>query len=310
MTRVSRVTTALVAAALAGAFAVSAVAPASSAAAKARKTPTPVSFNISSFNVLGASHTVHSKKWATGAVRIVRVNQLLERHQVDVAGFQEMQASQLTKFLSITKGAWAVYPGMRFKRYDSENSIGWRTDRFDLVQGTTLNIPYFNGQPRKMPLVLLRDKASGMMFYVTNYHNPAETSKYRNQGRWRAQATTIEIALQKQLVSRGIPRFVTGDFNERAPFFCRFATEAPVIAARPTSYVKKGVCHAGKPRAVDWILGSMRATFSNYNEDRTHLVDITTDHPVISSTVTIDPSLLPRAWDSTPPAPVVPKVTY
>ena len=30
---------------------------------------------------------------ASGATRIVRANQLLERHAVDVAGFQEMQAS-------------------------------------------------------------------------------------------------------------------------------------------------------------------------------------------------------------------------
>jgi hypothetical protein len=272
-----------------------------------------VSFNVSSFNVLGASHTVNSKRWASGAVRIVRVNQLLQRHAIDVAGFQEMQASQLTKLKSITAGSWDFYPGLGrpgYKAIDSENSVGWRTDRFELVQGTYVTIPYFNGGPRKMPVVLLRDKASGMMVYVTNYHNPADTAKYHNQGKWRAQATTIEIALQKQLVGRGIPRLVTGDMNERAPFFCRFASEAPVVAARPNTYVKNGVCHADKPRAVDWILGSMRMSYTNYNEDRTHLVDITTDHPVISTTVTVNPSRLPHGWDLTPPAPLVPRLSY
>ena len=308
MTRASRVTTALVATVLAGAFTVSGVT-ATPSEAKARKTPTPVSFNISSFNVLGASHTVHSKKWASGATRIVRVNRLLERHHVDVAGFQEMQASQLTKLQQITHGSWSFYPGLKLSRLDSENSIGWRTDKFELVQGTTLRIPYFNGHPRRMPLVLLREKASGMMLYMTNYHNPAETAKYHHQGHWRSVATGIEIALQKQLFNRGIPRFVTGDFNDRAPFFCRFAKEAPVIAARPNSYIKDGVCHANRPRAVDWILGARKVTFSNYDEDRTHLVDITTDHPVISSTVTVDPARLPRAWSTTPPPPVVP-VSY
>jgi Endonuclease/Exonuclease/phosphatase family len=311
MSRVSRVTTALVATALTSAVAVSAVAPAPSVAAAAKKrTPTPVTFTISSFNVLGASHTVNSKKWASGAVRIVRVNQLLERHHVDVAGFQELQASQLTKFLDITDGAWAVYPGLQLSRIDSENSIGWRTDKFDLVQATTVRIPYFKGSPRKMPLVLLREKASGMMLYVTNYHNPAETAKYHNQGRWRAEATRIEIALQKQLFNRGIPRFVTGDFNERAPFFCRFAKEAPVIAARPNTYYRDGACHANRPRAVDWILGARKVSFTNYNEWRGHLVDITTDHPVITSQATVDPARLPRAWNPTPPPPVVPKVSY
>ena len=286
-------------------------APSMAAGSPPPTTPTAPHFTIASFNVLGASHTEHSKKWDKGAVRIVRVNRLLNRHHVDVAGFQEMQASQLTKLKQITDGGWSFYPGLQLKRNDSENSVGWRTDKFDLLQTTTLRIPYFNGGPRRMPLVLLRDKASGMMFYVTNYHNPAETAKYHHQGGWRAKATGIEIALQKQLYRLGgIPRFVTGDFNERAPFFCRFAKEAPVKAARPNTYVKNGKCHASKPRAVDWILGARKVTFSNYHEFRGHLVDITTDHPVITSDVTVDPALLPRAWNETPPAPVVPTVTY
>jgi hypothetical protein len=291
MNKASRVTTALVATALTSAIAVSTFAPPASVAAvstrrDATPTPTAATFTISSFNVLGASHTEHSKKWDTGAVRIVRVNRLLNRHHVDVAGFQEMQASQLTKFLDITQGEWAVYPGLQLARHDSENSIGWRTDKFDLLQATTLRIPYFNGGPRRMPLVLLREKANGMMLYVTNYHNPAETSKYHNQGHWRSVATGIEIALQKQLYRLGgIPRFVTGDFNERAPFFCRFAKEAPVRAARPNTFYQDGKCHADRPRAVDWILGARKVTFSNYHEFRGHLVDITTDHPVISTRV-------------------------
>jgi hypothetical protein len=36
---------------------------------------------------------------------------------------------------------------------------------------------------------------------------------------------------------------------------------------------------------VDWIFGSPGAVFSGYDEDRSHLVDITTDHPVISTRV-------------------------
>jgi len=314
MMRVARVTTGLVAAALTSAIAVSTLAaPPTMASSRRSDAPelTPANFTISSFNVLGASHTVNSRKWASGAVRIKRVNRLLNRHHVDVAGFQELQGSQLEKLLAITDGSWAFYPGLSGKRIDSENSVGWRTDKFDLLQSTTLRIPYFNGGPRRMPLVLLRDKASGMMFYVTNYHNPAETKKFHHQGGWRAKATTIEIALQKQLYRLGgIPRFVTGDFNERAPFFCRFAKEAPVKAARPNTYYRNGKCHANKPRAVDWILGARKVTFSNYSEWRGHLVDITTDHPVITSQVTVDPSLLPRAWNETPPDPVVPAVSY
>jgi hypothetical protein len=300
-------------------LAVAAVPATSSATSAATPTATPTvppgakpaSFNLASFNVLGASHTLNGARgMASGSVRIVRATQLLERHQVDVAGFQEMQASQLTKFLAITKGEWAVYPGFSIKKIDTENSIGWRTDKFTLVQATTVKIPYFNGSPRRMPLVLLRDKASGMLGYFANYHNPADTARYHHQAKWRAEANRVQIALQNQIWTRGIPRFVTGDMNERAPYFCRVAKSAPLKAARPNTYVKDGTCYANRPRAVDWILGARKVTFSNYDEDRSHLVDITTDHPVISTSVTVDPARLPRAWATTPPAPVVPRVTY
>jgi len=212
MRRVSRVTTAVLATAMASGLAVAAV-PASSSATSAAVTPSatptptakPASFTISSFNVLGASHTLNGARgMASGATRIVRANQLLERHAVDVAGFQEMQASQLTKFLSITNGEWAVYPGLSIKKIDSENSIGWRTDKFTLVQATTVKIPYFNGSPRRMPLVLLRDKASGMLAYFANYHNPADTARYHHQAKWRAEANRVQIALQNQIWTRGI----------------------------------------------------------------------------------------------------------
>ena len=325
MIRVSRVTAGLIATAVAGVLTVTTVQPGASAAptTAARTTaapttaapttavPRPAHFTVSSFNVLGASHTPVGGSRAAGTTRIVWANQLLERHHIDVAGFQELQAPQLTKFLAITKGEWAVYPGLQLNRIDSENSIGWRTDKFTLVSSTTLTIPYFDGHPRRMPLVLLRDKTTGMLAYFANFHNPAETAKYRNQDRYRAAATTIEIALQNALYRRGIPRFMTGDMNERAPYFCRVTAESPVVAARPTSVRRDGACYAGRPRSVDWIFGARKVDFSNYVEDRSPLVGKTTDHPVIVSDVTVSPAKLPRAWNRpvAPPMPTFPLPT-
>ena len=56
-----------------------------------------------------------------------------------------------------------------------------------------------------MPVVLLRDEATGLMVYFANFHNPADTAQYRNQGNWRAEATRIEIALQNQLAPHRHP---------------------------------------------------------------------------------------------------------
>jgi hypothetical protein len=72
--------------------------------------------------------------------------------------------------------------------------------------------------------------------------------------------------------------------NERAPYFCRLTAGTNLHAAHGGSNGPGG-CNAGRPRAVDWIFGGPAATFSGYDEDRSHLVDITTDHPVITTRV-------------------------
>jgi hypothetical protein len=302
LSRATHVARGLISAALVGVLGVSAAT--SSSVATTRRVLPAGHFTVSSFNVLGASHTPPGGRRASGAIRIGYASRLLTRHHVDVVGFQELQASQLTRFLALTAGTWAVYPGLHgARKVDSENSVGWRTGTFDLVSATTVNIPYFDGHPRAMPVVLLREKSSGMLAYFANFHNPGDTSRYRHQARWRLAATEVEIALQRRLAATGIPRIMTGDMNDRAAYFCRVTAGAPLKAARPTSVRKNGVCSAGRPRAVDWILGSHRVTFGGYVEDRSALVARTTDHPVIVSDVTVDPARFPNAWAATPSVP-------
>jgi hypothetical protein len=302
--RVSTVTVGLLAVLLAGVAGL--VSPAASTTYRAM--PPTAEFTVSSFNVLGASHTPPGSSRASGTTRIVWAKQLLDLHHVDVVGFQEMQGVQLTKFMSITAGTWAVYPGFELRARDTENSIGWRTDKFDLVDATTVVIPYFDGNERRMPVVLLRHKATGLLSYFANFHNPADTATYRNQGKWRVEATRIEAALQNQLQPTGIPRFMTGDMNERDPYFCRITKASPVKAARG-GYWRDGVCYAQNPRAVDWIFSSGLLKWSNYLEDRSDLVKKTTDHPVIVGDVTVDRETFPAAAGETP-LPLVPAVNY
>ena len=306
--RVSSVTAGLAVLLVTALLSVGVVEPASSTTRRA--TPPTATITISSFNVLGASHTPAGSSRASGTTRIVWAKQLLDQHHVQVAGFQEMQAVQYTKFAQIAGSSWALYPGLTMLKRDSENSIGWRTDTFDLVWASTVKIPYFNGTLRSMPVVLLREKSTGMLAYFANVHNPADTATYRNQAVYRAEATRMEIALQNQLAPSGIPRFLTGDMNERASYFCRVTKEAPLKAARPTSTWINGVCSAGRPRAVDWILSSTETPWSNYIEDRSALVAKTTDHPMIIGDATIDTATFPNALTATPPAPIVPGTTF
>ena len=323
LSRVKSVTAGILATVVAGAIGLSTVEPAGAAPAQApagwsatvdasvataaRGTS---SFRVASFNVLGWSHTLNGARGRAGGVtRIAWANTLLERNRVDVAGFQELQVPQVNRFMAITAGKWALYPGLELKKRDSENSIGWRTDKFTLVDATTVKIPYFEGSPRAMPVVLLRDKSTGMLTYFSNFHNAAETSQHRNQGRWRLAASRIEIALQKQLWSTGIPRIMTGDMNERSAYFCRVTRNGtPLKAARPKSQRVNGVCRPGRPPFVDWIFGSLYLTFSGYAEDNGALAKKTSDHPVVVSTATVQRNRMPRAWASAPPH-LVPRVS-
>jgi endonuclease/exonuclease/phosphatase family metal-dependent hydrolase len=242
-------------------------------------------FGLSSFNVLGASHTRHGARGrASGIVRIHRAARLLARHDVDVVGFQELQQEQARELLRVTGGRYALYPGPGRGR-DSENSVGWRTSEWQLVRPTTISVPYFNGHHRAMPVVLLRNRATGVEAWFASFHNPADTSRYHHQQHWRDLATGAEVEMANRIVGGGAPLFVTGDMNERATYFCRFTGRTRMHAARPGSTNGAGGCQAGRPRAVDWIFGSPGAVFSGYDEDRSHLVDITTDHPVISTRV-------------------------
>lgn len=303
--------TAAAGASAAGSAALSAPSTAGSAALSAQRRE-PAHYRVATFNVLGWNHTINGARGFAGAMkRMVWTRTLLNRHHVDVAGFQELQVPQVRKMREITGNRWGLYPGLRMEPRDSENSVGWRRSKFRFVAGTTVNIPYFDGHRRAMPIVLLRHRASGMLTYFSNFHNPGETSRYRNQGRWRVRATNIEIALHNQLYLRGIPRVMTGDMNERHTYFCQVTRNGtPLKAARPGSTRVNGVCHPGRPPFVDWIFGSKRMQFRNYFEAFGPLTRKTSDHPMIMADVTVEPNRMPRGWARTAPPPFVPRVSH
>ena len=245
-------------------------------------------FTLVSFNVLGASHTRGRGSrpgFASAAVRIRWTAELLRRYGADVIGFQELQVGQLRDLQRLTN--LDFYPGLAKGSLGAENSIGWRSDEWVAVDRRTIDIPYFDGGPRAMPLVRLRSVTSpGIEAWFANFHNPAETARFRNQQRFRTQATLIQARLANLLVDTGLPVFITGDMNERADYFCRLTSRAPMVAARGGTNIA-GRCEAANPPEVDWIFGSQGVQFSDYVEDDSALVDRASDHPLIATRVRI-----------------------
>lgn len=245
------------------------------------------SFVISSFNVLGSSHTTGPGSdrpgMAPGTTRIRSAAELLAKHKVDVAGLQEFQVDQVREFMKVAGDTYAVYPGMQLGKGPNVNSIVWRKDTWDLVKAETIPIPYFDGKPVSMPVIRLRHKVTGQEAYFANFHNPASTRKHPGHEKWRDIATDKEIALVNRLRREtGLPVFITGDMNEREEYYQRMTQGAPMTAANTGP--------KGQPPArmgIDWIFGSKDVTFSNYKRDTGALVEKTSDHPMIVSKATI-----------------------
>jgi hypothetical protein len=261
-----------------------------------RPTPTPtptvlppptLDFVLTTFNMLGASHTAPGGThpgYASGRTRALRAAELIRRHGSDVIGFQELQGVQLASLRRHTR--LDFWPGFSRSVRDTENSIGWRRDEWTAVEKHTVAIPYFDGGRRAMPVVRLRSRNTGLEAWFANFHNPAETKRFHNQQRYRTRATLIESELANRLITRsGLPVFVTGDMNERGSFFCRFTAMTPMVAARGGS--NTGRCLPRGSGGIDWIFGSQGVQFFDYQVDDSHLVDVTTDHPVVSTHVRI-----------------------
>jgi hypothetical protein len=238
----------------------------------------PVEFVVSSFNVLGSSHTTSSPRFAPGPVRARAVGPLLLSHHVEIVGFQEMQNNQRAVIESMVGDRYAMFPGASMSERESVNSIAWDVTRWEAVESRTVDIPYFQGSIRKMPLVRLQNRSNDAQIWVANFHNPANAGWGDNE-QWRQRATQIEIELANDLIEQDkIPVIFTGDFNEREDVFCPMVGSTPLTAANGGT--SDGVCRPPSPTYIDWVFG-YDVTWLSHVADKGTTVQRTTDHPMI-----------------------------
>lgn len=248
----------------------------------------PTRFHVASFNILGYNHTAKGgdrKGFANGIKRMSFAYRILQNHHVNVVGFQELQPQQFEKFNKLTGKRWSVYPGARFERIAMHNSIAWKTRKWERVDADYINIPYFFGDPVKMPVVKLRHRATGRLVYFANFHNPANS--FGNAQKWRDQARRKQIRLANRKFDEGVPLIITGDMNEREKYFCNMVAKAPMRAANGGKHPKGKPCDTPEPMGIDWIFGTRYISFTQYKKVETRLVRRTTDHPFVVTRATI-----------------------
>ena len=235
--------------------------------------------NLASFNFLGASHTTGGGKYATYPSRMRSAVAMVKARRFDVVGAQEFQNVQKAYFKRLTGSAYGIYNFVGPKREDSENAVIWNTATMEFVSASTYQIPYFNGNIRNVPAVLLRQKATGRTAYFLNVHNPADVRG--PAARYRARAIAIERAKIIELRASGRPVFITGDFNDRQNAFCPLTAGKLMIS--PNS-IPSMTCAYPAQSSIDWIFAAGQARFSSFLRDTTTQAKRISDHPVVQTT--------------------------
>ncbi len=233
------------------------------------------SFIIATLNVLGHSHTARGgdkRRYPPSGRRMRLALSLLKSNRVALVGLQEFQGVQRKKFLRRTKG-WRLFSPPS----DPQDSIAWRASRFRLVKKSTFKIPYFRGD-RPMPVVTLRDKATGRSFSVISVHNPANRGTKRAMAKRRHVAIGRELRMVKRL-KRKRPVILMGDFNDNnRGFYCRVTNHGLHASSRG----KRGKgCRPSRGNGVDWIFGTHKIRFRGHLALRGGLVQRATDHPLV-----------------------------
>ena len=72
----------------------------------------PAHYRVATFNVLGWNHTINGARGFAGAMRrMVWTRRLLNRHHIDVAGFQELQVPQVRRMRRAHRAPVGALPG-------------------------------------------------------------------------------------------------------------------------------------------------------------------------------------------------------
>ncbi|GAB3865738.1 hypothetical protein GCM10028801_36680 [Nocardioides maradonensis] len=229
---------------------------------------------VASLNILGSNHV------GRGLARAAGEASLLENRGVDIVGLQEVQRDQRQVFLR-QMPSYTMWPQDAVGRQGYRLQIMFRTSQYEMVDGGSVNSP-FVGMSVPMPYVLLRDRSTGVEFWVVDAHlSPQGRQGERNAG------TVIQQALVDRLNDTH-PVVMVGDMNEHASWFCRMASNVPVFSANGGS---SSDCTPPGPLRIDWIVGSddgdSTVSFSDYAQDDTTKRLRLSDHYLVYATASV-----------------------
>ncbi|WP_459969002.1 endonuclease/exonuclease/phosphatase family protein [Nocardioides pyridinolyticus] len=240
----------------------------------------PFDVTIGTFNVLGSQHTAPGgdrRRYPPASVRTPGAASLIAAHRIDIVGTQELQGDQLAGLTSRT--GLTAWPGTAWGAQETDNSILYDDGRFDYIEGTSFTVT-FMGRPRPSPILKLRESASGREFYVVNTHLSAGGGRYATERR-NGMATLVRV--MTGLKATGLPVLLTGDMNDRVPFYCNVVSPAGLVNSNGGG---AGCAPPAGQIPVDWVVGS-GVTWSGYWRDTSSTTRRISDHIFVSATAHI-----------------------
>ena len=241
-------------------------------------------FNVASFNILGASHTARSSRYATYTPRLNRAVTLMNSAQARRGRHPGVpgDAVRLLRAPGATSKTWgAYYWNPAGKKRDTENAIIWRKSTMEFVSGHDLRHPLLQRQhPARAGRAAARevDRAHGVL------HQRAQPGQ-------RARATQRSSAPRRSrsrsrrsssCAATGRPVFLTGDFNDRAEGVLP-ADGRTSCSISPNS-IPSMTCVYPRQSSIDWIFAAGQTRFSYFAAR--HLPAAgqrISDHPVVQA---------------------------
>ena len=156
-------------------------------------------FRISSYNILGKSHTA-GDSWKGRADKVISN---VTGNAIDIIGFQEFEDAQ-RDYIAKALPSYGITTHGKLG-----DGIMWNTEKYELVNKGTWQTTYFAGAIQE-PWIKLQDVTTKQEFFVMNVHDPIN----RDAGDAETRTANAKKHLEtiKKLQTEA-PVVLTGDFN-------------------------------------------------------------------------------------------------
>ncbi len=249
--------------------------------------PRADAFNLATFNAVGGSHTDGRGGMRSGSSRMKGAVSYLRRHKVSLAGLQELEPSQASAFRKQPDGRWGLVgaPSRSGKSTDTRNSVAYKKSRFSVVKKRYVPITYFHGKRVNIPLVALKSKRNGKVFWILNTHNPADT--HGSAHKWRAESVRRELKKIKRPPFPGAHGAVHRRHECEAGVLLHRDQVRPAALGLRRSVGKP--CRYPRANGIDWLLGTRDVRFRNWSADKSTRSRGVSDHPFVVAGATLQP---------------------